>query len=236
MDKKKILIVLFIIIIIGGIVVLFSFKDDNKESLKIGDISGTYDFNRVEKNGSAVTPSEVFGTGSTYGGTLVINKDNTYTEYVGITGEDDNYVGTYKISDTKIIFTNKNNVEQVGTITKDMISIEDKVYKEGYTLVFKKEKDKETIIKETLTDYFKGNYGNDIKEIKYTDVKILENESNNISFEVTYNFILNKGVDPKKYAISNGEIDGLIIKNKKSIGVIKKDISGNYIISSLGKK
>lgn len=235
MDKKKVLIVIFSIIIIVGIVILIVFKKDkNGNDIKY-DLEGTYVFNRVERNGNVVNPSEVFGTGFKYGGTLVLNEDKTYTEYIGVTGEDDLYTGTYSINGEKLTLTNKVGTEQVGLVNKDTISIEDKIYKEDYTLVFKKEKDKNDIIKETLTNYFKGNYGNDIKEIKYLDVQIISEEDNNISFEVKYNFIVNKGVDPKKYAISNGEIDGLIIKNKKSKGVIKKDVSGNYIIASLGK-
>ena len=234
MKKKEFLIVFFLIIIVAGIFVLLMFKGKKHETIKY-DIDGTYTFNRLEKNGNPVGPAELFGTGSVYGGTLTINKDKTYSEYIGITGEDDKYVGTYKVEGNKIVLVNKENVEQVCSIDKDTITVEDKVYGNGYTIVFKKEKDKNTIIKETITDYFKGNYGNDINTIKFTNIEIISEEDNKISFNVTYDLTLNKGVDPKKYTSSNGEVDGLTVKNKKSIGDIKKDVNGNYIITSLRK-
>ena len=46
----------------------------------------------------------LYGTGIKYGGTLTLNKDNTFTKYIGITGETSENEGSYSLRGNTISF------------------------------------------------------------------------------------------------------------------------------------
>lgn len=105
---KKYKELLLLIIILVGLFIFF-YKEFNRGSEFVGD----WYLVSAEKNGEDIDLKEIFGTAIIdYGGTLSLNSDGTYTEFIGVYSEEEtsSLEGTYHIKKNIVYLTNKNGV------------------------------------------------------------------------------------------------------------------------------
>lgn len=110
---------------------------------------------------------------------------------------------------------------------------------------------KEEIVKNTLEEYFKIQYGKVIEEVKFQDVKIYSQQeinsnellkdynlkSNDIVFEAHYSLKIIDGYDKDEmmqFTAGTGEIEGQWVKNKYNCGIAKYNSENDYTIENLG--
>ena len=90
----------------------------------------------AEQNGKEINLREVYGSGISYGGELVLNDDGTYTEFIGIYSQDniDDLQGTYKVygnGQRAVLTTNNGKTKVLGCLNLDsreptiLLSLED---------------------------------------------------------------------------------------------------------------
>lgn len=84
----------------------------NIEKTPTTKLAGKWKPYKAEYKGKEINLREVYGSGITYGGELILNKDNTYTELIGIYSEDNinDLQGTYRTYGTgeKALLTTNN--------------------------------------------------------------------------------------------------------------------------------
>ena len=117
-------------------------NNNNKEEEKVNiisshNISGDWIPISATENGNEISLQMVFGTGIKYGGYLTLNNDNTYTRFIGIYADENSLMGTYKIIDNKIIFTNNNNEKETAVFENGIIQYD---YGNGVIVNFTREK------------------------------------------------------------------------------------------------
>lgn len=88
------------------------FINTNIEKTTTTKLVGKWKPYKAEYKGEEINLIEVYGSGITYGGELILNKDNTYTEFIGIYSEDNvnDLQGTYRTYDEgeKALLTTNN--------------------------------------------------------------------------------------------------------------------------------
>ena len=111
--------------------------------------------------------------------------------------------------------------------------------------------EKEEIVKNTLEEYFKIQYGKVIEEVKFQDVKIYTQQEinndellkdydlkpNDIVFEVQYSLKIIDGYDKDEmmqFTAATGEIEGQWVKNKYNCGIAKYNSENDYTIENFG--
>ncbi len=92
-----------------------AYIDNNME--KTNKFEGKWEPYLAEQNGDEVSLRNIYGSGIVYGGELILNKDGTYTEFIGIYSNDmiDNLQGEYTIygNGEKAILTTNNKEKKI---------------------------------------------------------------------------------------------------------------------------
>lgn len=88
------------------------FINTNIEKSTIDKVVGKWKPYKAEYKGKEINLRDVYGSGITYGGELILNKDNTYTEFIGVYSEDNvnDLQGTFRTygSGEKALLTTNN--------------------------------------------------------------------------------------------------------------------------------
>jgi len=76
------------------------------------------------KDGEEIALAWLWGSSIQYGGTLKINEDGTYTEYIGAYAETDPLEGSWEVRDENIVLKSKTGDEKIAKIVdKDTLEI-----------------------------------------------------------------------------------------------------------------
>lgn len=86
---------------------------DSSEPQDTPDLTGKWEPAAGESiaSGQAVSLSEIYGSGLSYGGSLELNSDGTFFVGVGIISDNSSHKGTYTVSGNEIHVTYKNGTE-----------------------------------------------------------------------------------------------------------------------------
>lgn len=210
MKKSSIFIALIAIIIIAVAIALVLKNHNNNErknsenniqtieKINITNYAGKWLLSSIEKDDEVIDGTEYFGSGITYGGVLTLKEDFTYTEYIGIQGENlEKYEGTYRILGNKIYLTSKTGVEQEGIIKGSFLTLTDKVFRTGdEKLILRFEQEDITDMQEKTkvfvgtTDKFESfdvTINTDVAQVEDTAELLIDEIAKIIGYEIKIN-------------------------------------------------